>query len=181
MARRALVLFVTLSWVSAGGARADERQYIDQNTIELGGSLGILWFDNLFTLDISPSVGWFFLRSWQLTALLDYHYTNVKEPDGTRVGTTLIEFEIEPSYHYEIKAHWLYAIGGIGLGYGYDSQHSEFEINPRIGLNIQITRSGLLNPSILVPIRIGNITGPMNDELGGLVGFEFLVGYTTFF
>ncbi len=182
MARRALALLVTLS-LCAGVARGDgaKKQFTDKNTFELGESLALSWFDNLFDLEISASAGWFFVKSWELSAEVNYQYTNIKEPDGTRKGTTLVEFEIEPSYHHEIKPNLLWVFGGLGLGYGYDSKHSEFEINPRVGLNIQITSSGLLNPAIRVPILIGNITGPMNDELGALVGFEFEIGYTTFF
>jgi hypothetical protein len=183
MARRALALFVTLS-LFGGVARGDEekqKQYTDKNTFELGESLALSWFENLFELEIATSAGWFFVKRWELSAALIYEYTNVKQPDGTRKGTTLIEFEIEPSYHHEIKPNLLFVFGGIGVGYGYDGEHSELVVAPRVGINIQITRSGLLNPSVRVPIHIGNITGPMNDELGALVGFEFDIGYTTFF
>jgi hypothetical protein len=155
--------------------------YGQKNSLELGGSLALSWLNDDFLLDAGPSIGWFVADRWELSLLLHIDYENLKEPDGTRSSNTSGEVVFEPSYHFPLRKELLYLFGGLGVGFAHDGTHPEFELVPRVGLNIEIGRSGFLSPAIKVPILVGNITGPARDALGVVAGFAFEAAYTTVF
>jgi hypothetical protein len=164
----------------------DETHYGERNTIELGGSVALSYLRNDFNVSVAPQFGWFFVDRWELTAFVRYGYSN--ELDGnTRTDSHSGGFTIEPSYHHPIRPDVFYVFGGLGLGMSHaesgrgSANSNAFEAVPRLGLNIQVGRSGFLNPALRVPILVGGITGPDEEEFGVVVGVAFEIGYTTAF
>ena len=87
---------------------------------------------------------------------------------------------MEPSYHLPLDdEESLFAFGGLGVGVGYDGDNPDFELIPRVGLNIEVGSRALLNPAIGMPILFGEKKGPLNDEFGVEAGFLVEVGVTT--
>ena len=165
----------------------DETHYGDRNTIELGGSVALSYLNDDLAVSVAPQFGWFFIDRWELSAFVRYGYSNELEDDGSRTEDHTGGFSIEPSYHHPIRPDMFYVFGGLGLGISHaesgrgSADATAFEAVPRVGFNIQVGRSGFLNPALRVPILVGEITGPDEDEFGVVVGVAFEIGYTTAF
>jgi hypothetical protein len=170
---------------AASGARAesdeddDQVEYGLQGQLEFGGSLNIAWTPDLFTVGATPQIGWFVIDRLELSARFMIGFQNAKDDDG-RTKTTAGSVLFEPSYHLPI-ADALFLLGGVGVGVGYADDKPQFEVAPRVGLNIQVGRSGVLTPAVLVPILIGKNHGADNDETGVLAGVTFEIGFSTVF
>lgn len=156
----------------------DENHYTDEGTFEVGGTIGFDWTSDLFTLNAGPTVGWFVADRFELSALLRVGYQSVEQADGTRDELTTGSFVIEPSYHFPLQNEALFGQVGVGIGAGYDGEHPDFEIIPRIGLNIEVGRAGVLTPAFRVPILFGKNQGD-EDDFGVKTGLSFELGITT--
>jgi hypothetical protein len=177
---------VPLAWMAAlavglsATARAAEDKkapgegsYGRKGTLELGGSVDFNWDQNLFTLGLTPTVGYFVAERIEVTALFSLEYENLSVA-GSRTGRTVGSLLIEPSYHIpvETEARGIWAFGGIGLGGEWDGGSVNFDVAPRVGLNIGLGKSAVFTPAISVPITFGNET---------LVGLKIEAGITTTF
>jgi hypothetical protein len=176
-----LIAFVVASLTGIAGARAElaaeDNDYDTKGLFELGGNVGMDWNKDLFTLDLSPSLGYFVMDNVELTGFLRFDYENVAVA-GDRVTTKRGSLVIEPSYHFDIYSETLFAFAGLGIGAGYDGQHPDFELIPRVGLNIEVGRSGVLTPALRFPLLFGRNIGPDNHS-GMLAGFAIEAGFTT--
>ena len=155
----------------------DEGEYTDEGTMELGGSLSTAWTREDFNIALSPSFGYFVRDRIELSLIGRLEYEN-EEEDGGRVRTRSASLVFEPSYHHPFLPDRLYAFGGLGVGVGYDGDHPELDIVPRVGLNITVAESGIITPAFRVPIQIGKSYGS-GDGVGVLPGFSFELGITT--
>jgi opacity protein-like surface antigen len=142
-----------------------------QGTIQLGGSISGTWMSSLSTFGIDPEVGYFIRDMFELTAIVGIDYTNTRQSDGTRVGNTDFDVLLEPSYHVPLSKGTL-LFGGLGVGVGYAENTVGFDLVPRVGVNIEIGKSGVFSPAIKVPILIGS---------GVTSGVELEAGFSTAF
>jgi hypothetical protein len=159
-------------------AEGEENPYATKGTFEFGGSVATSWTPSLFELDIKPQVGWFVADRFELSAILSFGYENEVD-GGERVSTQSGAFIVEPSYHFPIGEESLFAFGGLGAGVGYDGDNPDFELIPRVGLNIEVGSRGVLSPAVGLPILFGEKKGPNNDEFGVEAGFAVEIGVTT--
>jgi hypothetical protein len=175
------VLFGTLtSPVRADSVAAEtEHEYATAGSVEIGGSVSVSWLHHVLELTATPSVGYFLWDRFELTAELDVTYTRVSD-EGVTTSTKTVSFVVEPSYHYPLRDR-LFLLGGLGVGVGYDGEHTEFELIPRVGINIEVGRSSLITPSIKVPILVGHGHGDSGDGVGVSAGVEFEAAITTTF
>lgn len=183
---RAVVLGVgLLGWIGGAWAQdaedaedADDGVYSDEGSVEVGGSLGLSWTKDLFSLHLGPSVGWFVRDNVELSVLARLSHVS---PAGA-AGTTSGSLVLEPSFHLPLsEERQVFLFGGLGVGVGYDGDHADLEVIPRVGMNIEIGRSGVLTPAARVPIQVGRHAGPVDDQVGAEAGFAFEVGVTTAF
>jgi hypothetical protein len=155
--------------------------YGRKGVIELGGSFGWSWNKDIWDLDLTPSIGYFIADRVELSLLVGIEYVNTKLPDGSRVHTSEGSILFEPSYHLPIS-DTLLVFGGLGAGVAYNGSHPAFDVEPRLGLNVDVGRAGVFSPAFVVPILIGNGQGGTADDPSNvLVGLEFQAGFTTTF
>jgi hypothetical protein len=112
--------------------------------LELGGSAGLTLAGDIRALNISPSVGWFLIDNFELSAILDV--TNLKAGEGNSV--TLWSAILEPSFHLPFNRSMF---GFVGMGIGAAYQHdlgTGMAVAPRIGMDFLVGRSGVLRPSL---------------------------------
>jgi hypothetical protein len=156
----------------------DDYDYGDAHTYELGGSLGATFADNLTTVTLSPSFGYFIIEHLELSGTFTFAYTRIEDDMGVSASNSNVSLIAEPSYHLPISKQ-LQVLGGLGVGAGYNGDFFDFEIVPRIGLNILTTRSSIITPSMKVPIKIGRQFGDVMDDVGTDLSLLFEVGITT--
>lgn len=156
--------------------------YGDAGTWELGGSVGGLWTEDVFTLNVRPSVGLFLIDYLELSLLVDVEYENVRDDDGTRTSGLTFAVLVEPSYHVPIVEETLYLLGGLGVGVGYDGDAVGLDLVPRVGANIALGPGRMLNPAVRVPIIMGvEVDDNGNEHFETNVSFGFEIGYSTVF
>jgi hypothetical protein len=120
---------------STGFARA--------GVLELGGAGGLTLAQNIRAVNFSPYIGWFIVDNFELSAILDV--TNLKAGGD---DATLFSAMIEPSFHVPLNRA-IFGFVGIGVGAGYVSQlGAGAAVQPRIGMDFLIGRSGILRPSL---------------------------------
>lgn len=158
----------------------DENDYGRKGLFDVGGSVAAGWTPDVFDLNLTPSLGWFVLDRLELSVRLSILYTNVKHDDGTRTRTTLGSAVLEPSYHWPI-GDTVFVFAGLGIGFAYDGSHPDFEILPRVGLNIEVGRAGVFTPAAQVPVLIGRNQGPANGLIGVVGGVRMEAGFSTTF
>jgi hypothetical protein len=112
---------------------------------ELGGSASLAWTSDVTTLTLGPSLGYFFKDNWEVTGTFDLVLTHANGDTTTRAVIA-----VEPSYHIPFRDR-LFAFAGLGVGIGFDGG-TDFELAPRVGVNYQIGRSGIITPALKVPI-----------------------------
>jgi hypothetical protein len=152
-----------------GDSLDDEDEYGRQGTVELGGSIGIDWTNDAFSAEVSPTVGYFVLDLVELSALLRFSYVSQEDDDGDRTSIKGGAFVVEPSYHLPLQKE-LFLETALGVGVGHDGDNADFELIPRVGLNIGVGLVGLLTPAVSVPILF--------DGDGTTAGLGFEVGYS---
>lgn len=150
-----------------------EEEYGTAHSWELGGAFSFLWQSDEYTIEMSPSFGYFFYERFELSAIFTMSFEN-EEIEGTssRESSQSYAFILEPSYHIKIIKQLFIPIG-LGTGVGYDGDNVDFELIPRTGLNIVFTSHGVLTPAVRVPILF--------DEDGTTVQVGATLGYTVAF
>lgn len=147
----------------------DAPSYGLRGATELGGSVAVSWTEDTFDLDVSPTVGYFIVDRVELSALLRISYQSQEDDAGDRTSLKGGAFLLEPSYHLPLQDE-LFLLSGLGLGVGHDGDNFDFEIVPRVGLNVGVGLVGVLTPALRVPIII--------DGDGTTIGMGFEVGYS---
>jgi hypothetical protein len=122
-----------------GGTQA----YGRPGVLELGGSFGINAADDYRSINITPSIGWFFVDNIELTALL-----SINNIEAGGKSATLFSALLEPSLHLPLSDA-LFVFGGVGFGMQYaDDPGTGFAVAPRLGLNMMVGRSGIFTPAL---------------------------------
>ena len=112
--------------------------------LELGGAAGLTLAQDIRAVNFSPSIGWFLVDNFELSAILDV--TNLKAGSGT--SATLWSAMAEPSFHLPLNRS-IFGFVGMGMGAAYVSQlGAGFAVAPRIGMDFLVGRSGILRPSL---------------------------------
>lgn len=112
--------------------------------LELGGSAGLTLAQDIRALNFSPSIGWFLVDNFELSAILDV--TNLKAGEGN--SATLWSALVEPSFHLPFN-RGMFGFVGMGIGAAYtEDLGAGLAVAPRIGMDFLVGRSGILRPSL---------------------------------
>jgi hypothetical protein len=128
-----------------GGTQA----YARAGVMELGGSAGFSAASNYSRFELSPSIGMYVIDNLELSLLTGFSHFRVG-PEGDRVSATEIKALFEPSLHLPFSQ---VAFGFVGLGAGFNyisGRDAGFALQPRLGMNFLIGRSGVLTPAFNV-------------------------------
>ena len=118
--------------------------YARSGVLELGGAAGLTLAQDIRAVNFSPSIGWFLIDNFELSAILDV--TNLKAGPGT--NATLWSAMVEPSFHLPFNRS-MFGFVGMGIGAAYVTQlGAGLAVAPRIGMDLMIGRSGILRPSL---------------------------------
>ena len=113
--------------------------------LELGGFAGFTRASQLTQVSFNPTLGWYFMDNLELSGIIGINYSNV-EGNGSTFFTALAE----PSFHIPFNRQ-LFGFAGVGAGIAYaEEQGVGFALQPRIGLNALVGRSGVLTPAMFV-------------------------------
>lgn len=111
--------------------------------LELGGSAGLTLAQDIRALNFSPSIGWFLVDNFELSAILDV--TNLKAGNES---ATLWSALLEPSFHLPFN-RGMFGFVGMGIGAAYTQDlGAGLAVAPRIGMDFLVGRSGILRPSL---------------------------------
>lgn len=159
-----------------GGTQA----YGRVGVLELGGSGGLTIANSFNRFEVAPSVGLFIADNLQLSLIGVYSRFSVDGKNGLK-GTSATEFKllIEPSYHLPFS-ETLFGFFGLGAGVAYlSNQSTGFALQPRMGLNLLIGRSGILTPSLNVAYStVDAVNTPNGTVLGVQTSYGVNIGYT---
>lgn len=163
-----------------GGTQA----YGRVGVLELGGSGGLTIANKFNRFELSPFIGLFIADNLQLSIITAFSRISVDVPAAGGIPAktaTATEFKLllEPSYHLPFS-ETLFGFFGLGAGVSYLSgQDTGFALQPRIGLNVLIGRSGVLTPSLNVAYStVDAINTPSGTVVGVQTSYGMNVGYT---
>ena len=149
--------------------------------LELGGSAGLTLAQDIRAVNISPSIGWFLVDNFELSAILDV--TNLKAGGES---ATLWSALAEPSFHLPFNRS-LFGFIGMGVGAAYVSQlGTGLAVAPRIGMDVMVGRSGVLRPSLSYEYTTHDAMGATDANGNSNVtlvaissALRFNIGYST--
>lgn len=150
--------------------------------LELGGSAGLTMAQDVRSVNFSPSVGWFLIDNFEMSAILDV--TNLKAGKGS--SATLWSAMAEPSFHIPVNRS-LFGFVGMGIGAAYQRNlGTGLAVAPRVGMDFLIGRSGILRPSLSYEYTTHNTmaaVGPDGTTSVTLVAISsalrFNIGYSS--
>jgi len=126
-----------------GGTQA----YARAGVMELGGSAGFSAASNYSRFELSPSIGIFAIDNLEFSLLTSFSHFRVGAGED-RVSATEIKALFEPSLHIPFS-QVAFGFVGMGAGFNYISERDAgFALQPRLGLNFLIGRSGVLTPAV---------------------------------
>lgn len=155
--------------------------YARAGVLELGGAAGLTLAQDIRAVNFSPSIGWFLVDNFELSAILDV--TNLKAGGES---ATLWSALAEPSFHMPFNRS-LFGFIGMGVGAAYVSElGSGLAVAPRIGLDVMVGRSGILRPSLSYEYTTHDAMGSIDEEGNTNVtlvaissALRFNIGYST--
>jgi hypothetical protein len=153
-----------------GGTQA----YGRAGVLELGGSAALLASDGFTSVNVSPSIGWFFADNMQISFITGLSYGKADGADSS----TFFKAVLEPSFHIPFS-DVIYGFLGLGVGTAYNGDEFGFDLAPRVGANFLIGRSGVLTPAFVVDYSTVQV---VNTQAGSLLAvktaFGLQIGYT---
>jgi hypothetical protein len=159
-----------------GGTQA----YARAGVLELGGSGGFAAASNYTRFELSPSLGLFVVDNIELSLLTAFNYFRIGEIEGSP-GSSATELKalIEPSFHLPFS-QVAFGFLGLGAGVNYITGHSAgFALQPRLGANFLVGRSGVLTPSLNVAYStVDAIRTPAGTLLAVQTSYGMNIGYT---
>jgi len=173
------------SQAGVGGTQA----YGRIGVLELGGSGGLTLTKRFNQIELSPSAGLFIADNSQISLLGVYSRYHAKSVNATSTTsatdastTTVFKLLIEPSYHLPLS-DTMFAFFGLGAGVAYLSgQDVGFALQPRLGMNFLVGRSGVLSPSLNVAYStVDAVNTPSGTVLGIQTSYGINVGYTVMY
>jgi hypothetical protein len=159
-----------------GGSQA----YGRAGVLELGGSAGFAAASNFTRFELSPSFGLFAVDNLELSLLTGFNYFRIGAMDGAP-GSSATELKalVEPSFHLPFSQ---VAFGFLGLGAGVayiTGADAGFALQPRLGANFLIGRSGVLTPSLTAAYSTTDaIRTPAGTLLAVRTSYGMNIGYT---
>jgi hypothetical protein len=148
--------------------------------LELGGSAGFSAASNYTRFNLSPSIGWFIVDNVELSLLTGLNYFRVGSTDTTpETSATEVSALVEPSFHLPFSEQVFGFIGlGAGVNYITDSEVG-FAVQPRLGANFMVGRSGILTPSFNVAYStVEAIRTQAGTVLAVRTSYGLNIGYT---
>jgi len=116
------------------------QSYARAGVLELGGSGSLTFSTGRKEFSLSPSIGWFFMNNWQISAMVSYSTTKVDGADAVNTFRLLAE----PSFHVPFS-NTLFGFIGLGAGIAHLSGSDVgMAIAPRVGIKTTVGRSGML-------------------------------------
>jgi hypothetical protein len=162
-----------------GGTQA----YGRVGVLELGGSGGVTIANSFNRVELAPSVGLFIADNLELSAIGVYSRFHLDGKNGAE-GSSATEFKLllEPSYHLPVN-EVLFAFAGLGAGVAYlSNQETGFALQPRVGINLLVGRSGILTPSFNAAYStVDAINTPNGTVLGVQTSYGINLGYTVMY
>ena len=151
--------------------------YSRRGVVELGGSAALTTSSNLTTFSVNPSIGWFFVDNFELSAILGAQYSRVNGNDSAFL-TALVE----PSFHLPFS-NSVFGFVGVGVGVGYVTDvGAGFALAPRLGANILIGRSGVLSPAAFLNYSTAGVANEartqtirVNATFGAQIGYTVML------
>ena len=163
-----------------GGTQA----YGRAGVLELGGSAGWSAASNFSRFELSPSIGLFVVDNLQLSLLTGFSYFSIgdQEVNGVNVesdSATEVKAMIEPSFHLPFS-DVAFGFLGLGAGLNYVTGHDAgFALQPRLGANFLIGRSGVLTPALTVAYStVEALRTPAGAVLAVRSSYGMNIGYT---
>jgi hypothetical protein len=155
--------------------------YARAGVLELGGAAGLTLAQDIRAVNFSPSIGWFLVDNFELSAILDV--TNLKAGGDS---ATLFSALIEPSFHLPFNRS-MFGFIGMGVGAAYASElGGGLAVAPRIGMEFLVGRSGILRPSLQYEYTthdaMGSVDGDGNTNVTLVAissALRFNIGYST--
>jgi hypothetical protein len=149
--------------------------------LELGGAAGLTLAQDIRAVNFSPSIGWFLVDNFELSAILDV--TNLKAGDES---ATLWSALAEPSFHLPFNRS-MFGFIGMGVGAAYVSElGTGLAVAPRIGMDFLVGRSGILRPSLSYEYTTHDAMGSVDANGNSNVtlvaissALRFNIGYST--
>jgi hypothetical protein len=142
---------VPLTGVTSQAGTGGTQSYGRAGVLELGGSAGFSAASSYSRFELSPSIGIFAMDNLELSLLTGFSHFRIGARNGAgRVTATEIKALIEPSLHIPLS-QVAFAFVGLGGGINYITGHDAgFALQPRLGMNFLIGRSGVLTPALNV-------------------------------
>lgn len=138
-------------------------EYTKQGTFEIGGSIAATFASDSIAVAASPRVGYFPIDRVELALEVRLSYERVEDDlTDSHVTTKSGAVIVEPSYHYPATDN-LAVFGAVGVGPGFDGDHAELDVVPRVGVNIITARGVVITPSARLPILVGKTHGDNGD------------------
>jgi hypothetical protein len=159
-----------------GGTQA----YGRAGVLELGGSGGFAAASNYSRFELSPSIGLFVVDNVELSLLTAFNYFSIGSVEGSpSTHATELKALIEPSFHLPFS-QVAFGFLGLGAGVGYiTGADAGFALQPRLGANFLIGRSGVLTPSLTVAYSTTDaIRTPAGTILAVRTSYGMNIGYT---
>jgi hypothetical protein len=159
-----------------GGTQA----YSRAGVLELGGSGGFAAASNYTRFELSPSFCVFLVDNLELSLLTAFNYFSIGSTNGQPSSSaTELKALVEPSFHLPFSQ---VAFGFLGLGAGVNyitGQSAGFALQPRLGANFLVGRSGVLTPSFNVAYStVDAIRTPAGTLLAVQTSYGLNIGYT---
>jgi hypothetical protein len=159
-----------------GGTQA----YGRAGVLELGGSGGFAAASNYSRFELSPSIGLFLVDNLELSLLTGFNYFSVgATEDAPKASATEFKALVEPSFHLPFSE---VAFGFLGLGAGVNyvtGGDAGFALQPRLGANFLIGRSGVLTPALTVNYStVDAIRTEVGTVLAVRTSYGMNIGYT---
>jgi hypothetical protein len=125
--------------------------YARAGVVELGGSGGFAAASNYTRFELSPSAGVFVADEIELSFLTAVNYFRIGAMNNKPSSSaTELKALVEPSYHLPFSRE-VFGFVGFGAGINYvTGQSAGLALQPRLGANFLVGRSGLLTPSLNV-------------------------------
>jgi hypothetical protein len=160
-----------------GGTQA----YGRAGVLELGGAGGFAAASNYTRFELSPSIGLFLVDNVELSLLTGFNYFRVGGDSAGNPETSATEFKalIEPSFHIPFS-QLVFGFVGLGAGVNYVTSHDAgFAMQPRLGANILVGRSGVFTPSLSVAYStVDAIRTEAGTVLAVQTSYGMNLGYT---
>jgi hypothetical protein len=156
------------------------QSYARAGVLELGGSGGFAAASNYSRFELSPSIGLFLVDNLELSLLTGFNYFSVgATDDAPKASATEFKALIEPSFHLPFS-EVAFGFAGLGAGVNYvTGGEAGFAVQPRLGANFLIGRSGVLTPALTVNYStVDAIRTEVGTVLAVRTSYGMNIGYT---